>query len=206
MVELNVISLSRKFGKKIVLNDLTFSSTAQVIGIAGSNGSGKSTLLRTLSGLLKPTAGHVRWKIDQQEIEPIKLRSYMGFTAPYIELYEELTVQENLEFIIKARGESDLSCMNNTLQQLDSTDLLQQFYGSLSTGQRQRIKLAAALIHKPRILFLDEPGSNLDSKGIQTVNDIINHFKGPKNMVIIASNLKQELDLCDQIIELKNIE
>lgn len=206
MIELKVQSLTKKFGFKSVFSELNFTSTAAVLGIAGSNGSGKTTLLRILSGLLKPSSGEVQWFNNQKPVEFTGFQKFIGYAAPYVELYEELTVKENLEFICKLRGLSETGRIQDQLSNMDAGDLSEQYYGSLSTGQRQRIKLAAALVHQPKILFLDEPGSNLDRKGIGRVEETIREFRSNPTFVLIASNLKEELDLCDQIIHLTNEE
>ena len=206
MIELRVTSLTKKYGYKSVFSDLNFISTSTVMGIAGANGSGKSTLLRVLSGLLKPTSGKIEWTIDRNPVDMAGFKQNIGYTAPYVELYEELTVFENLEFILKVRGLSDNNTIPDQLKKMDAVDLSGQFYGSLSTGQRQRIKLAAAMIHQPSILFLDEPGSNLDKKGLGRVEQMIQEFKSSRTFVLIASNLSAELDLCDQIFHLTKTE
>lgn len=206
MIKLSVTSLTKNYGYKSVFSELSFTSTSSVLGIAGANGSGKSTLLRVLSGLLKPTSGEFEWSLDNKPIEMAGFQKHIGYTAPYVELYEELTVIENLEFILKIRGQSGHHFIDNQLKMMDAEGLAEQVYGSLSTGQRQRIKLAAAMIHQPRILFLDEPGSNLDKKGIERIEQLIREFKTARTFVLIASNLSTELDLCDQIIHLTKTE
>lgn len=204
MIELEVTSLTKHFGKEHVFSGLNFSSGAAVFGIAGKNGSGKSTLLRCLSGLIKANQGEITWKINDKKLTKSELRRCSGYAAPYIELYEELTVSENLNFILKLRSAKNNYQQNlkETLEEADANHLSDQFYGDLSTGQRQRVKLVSALIHKPNILFLDEPGSNLDSDGRDLINKIVAKYKESNHMVILASNIDQELQLCDQILEL----
>lgn len=202
MIELQVTSLIRNFGEKNVIRDLNFTSGSAVIGIAGMNGSGKSTLLRCLSGLLKASSGHINWKLNQVALTKSDLRKNSGYAAPYVELYEELTVRENLNFILQLRESAIKETVNESLIYADALHLSEQFYGDLSTGQRQRVKIVSALMHKPCILFLDEPGSNLDSDGRGLIEKIVDEFRTPNHMVILASNLDQELQLCDKIIEL----
>lgn len=204
MIDLKVTSLYKHFGKKNVLSDLNFSSKSSIIGIAGVNGSGKSTLLRCLSGLLKANRGEIVWRLNDKTLTKSELRNHSGYAAPYVELYEELTVNENLNFILKLRSVENKngSLTEETLIKVNALELSDQFYGDLSTGQRQRIKLVSALLHKPNILFLDEPGSNLDAGGRDLIEKIVNKYREPNHMVVLASNLEQELQLCDQIIEL----
>ena len=206
MINLSVISLEKKFGTKTVFTGLDYSFQSAVLGIAGTNGSGKSTLLKCLSGLLKPTNGRADWQIDGESVSRSAIKKHLGFVAPYVELYEELSVTENLEFIKNLRNLKMNSTIPKILETFKALELADQPYGSLSTGQRQRIKLAAALIHQPRILVLDEPGSNLDAKGKRAVQQLVDQYRNEQSMVLLASNMTEELDLCDEIIELNSTE
>ena len=204
MVELKITSLAKYYGQHEVFSGLNFQVTSSVIGVAGTNGSGKSTLLKCISGLLKPTGGDVVWRVDQHQINKNELRKKTGFVAPYVQLYEELSVRENLRFILDLRVSDFKNGIDELLGELDAGHFSDSAFGELSTGQQQRVKLAAALIHKPRILILDEPGSNLDEKGKQAVKTVVDRHREPSFMVILASNQKQELDLCDSVLDLSN--
>jgi len=204
MIELEVKSLYKQFGKETILSDLNFSSNSSIIGIAGINGSGKSTLLRCLAGLLKANRGNISWTLNDKTLTKQEIKKHSGYAAPYVELYEELTVIENLNFILKLRSVHNKNGVmaEKSLKEAGILHLSNQFYGDLSTGQRQRVKLVSALLHKPCILFLDEPGSNLDSEGRDLIKNIVTNYKNPNHMVLLASNLEQELQLCDHIIQL----
>lgn len=204
MIKVNVTSLYKQFGTKKVLSDLSFHSHASVLGVSGFNGSGKSTLLKCLSGLLKPTSGSIVWEIKGKKSNPHSLRDHLGYVAPYIQLYEELTILENLKFLMDVHKNVKTHSISESLSQFGAENLATTPYGSLSTGQQQRAKLAAAIFHQPNILILDEPGSNLDEKGKKSVTRLIESFSAAKKMVIIASNQPYELDICDQIIDLNN--
>lgn len=203
MIQLIAHSLEKKFGRKTVFSGLSINTDTNILGIAGMNGSGKSTLLRCLAGLLKPTSGTVSWMIQQRELERKDLKDHLGYAAPYVQLYEELTVRENLDFIKKVRSLKDNNSLNELLKPIGAENLTEMHFGDLSTGQQQRIKLAAAIIHEPKILLLDEPGSNLDEAGKDVVKNLVGRFSSQNRMVVIASNQKEELALCNEIIELK---
>ncbi|MCG2589297.1 ABC transporter ATP-binding protein [Rhodohalobacter sulfatireducens] len=204
MIKLKADNLEKRFGRKTVFTDLSFETGTLVLGIAGANGSGKSTLLKCLAALLKPTSGSVKWTLNDHDIKRTDLKNYLGFAAPYIQLYEELTVRENLEFIQNVRSLSQQKPLSDLLEPLGAKKLLDNHFGELSTGQQQRIKLAAAIIHNPDILLLDEPGSNLDEAGKNIITSLVAQFKNSNRMVVIASNQQYELDHCHEIIELKN--
>lgn len=202
MIQLIADNLEKKFGRKTVFSGLSINTDTSILGIAGMNGSGKSTLLRCLAGLLKPTSGTVSWMIQQRELERINLKNHLGYAAPYVQLYEELTVRENLDFIKKVRSLKGSNSLSELLKPIGADNLTEMHFGDLSTGQQQRIKLAAAIIHEPKILLLDEPGSNLDEAGKDVVKNLVGRFSSQNRMVVIASNQKEELALCNEIIEL----
>lgn len=203
MIHLTVSSLYKKYGSVTALSDVSFQATSDIVGISGHNGSGKSTLLKCLAGLLKPTHGDVTWQIDGTLYKKENLLRKLGFSAPYISLYEELTVTENLQFITEIRNNKDPQPIEEVLTRFECQPFRHSLFGSLSTGQQQRARLAAATLHDPPVLLLDEPGSNLDQKGRDMVKKIAGRYRNKENrMLIIASNQKEELDLCNQIIDL----
>lgn len=204
MIKLKADNLEKRFGQKTVFTGLSLETSTLVLGIAGENGSGKSTLLKCLAALLNPTSGSVKWTVNDHDIQRTDLKNYLGFAAPYVQLYEELTVRENLEFIQNVRSLSQKKPLYDLLEPLGAKKLLDNHFGELSTGQQQRIKLAAAIIHKPGILLLDEPGSNLDEAGKNIITSLVEQFKNSNRMVVIASNQQYELDHCHEVIELKN--
>lgn len=202
MVEINVDSLSKRFGNKEIISDLSFTFPASIIGVAGINGSGKSTLLKCLSGLIKPTSGTIEWRLNGHSVDPVLLRNFLGYVAPYIQLYEELTVSENLKFLIELHDNGHNISISDLLSRFDADKLVSSIYGSLSTGQQQRVKLAASIFHDPDFLILDEPGSNLDRSGKLAVKQLVSQFRSEQKMVLLASNQQDELALCDEIIDL----
>lgn len=202
MIRLHADNLQKKFGRKTVFSNLSIDTGTTILGIAGMNGAGKSTLLKCLAGLLKPTSGSVRWIVNESEVKKANLKNILGFAAPYIQLYEELTVRENLEFIQNVRVQKSVKAVEEVLRPFGAEKLTNFHFGELSTGQQQRIKLAAAVIHDPKFLLLDEPGSNLDEAGKIIIKNLVGQFSDKNRMIVIASNQKEELALCNEIIEL----
>jgi len=203
MISLSVKGLSKRYNRNPIFTDLTFEHTDGVLGIAGSNGSGKSTLLKCLAFLTRAQKGTITWHKQEQELYKEDIKGNIGYAAPYINLYDELTAFENLEFLLQTAGlPIKITHINSQIDQVQMKDHRQKLFKSLSTGQRQRIKIAAALIRKPDIILLDEPGSNLDEYGRELIMKIVNMQKAKNKLVIIASNDPKEIDLCDQVIEL----
>lgn len=204
MITLTVSQLYKSFGSKNVFEDFSFTNETKSLGIAGPNGSGKSTLLKCLGQLLRPSSGTITWDINGEQLGKNELTNILGYAAPYINLYGGLSCRENLEFLAKMRHRpSDSKKINHWINRVSLEEVANQPYGNLSTGQQQRLRLAAALFHEPTILMLDEPGSNLDAAGRSLVADIAESFLTPDKMLILASNNPEELQLCEHIFSVE---
>lgn len=206
MIHLRVSNLNKTFGKQSVIQDLSFTFENKVLGIAGANGSGKSTLLKLLTGLLKPTSGEINWKIGNKLYNANQVKKELGFAAPSIQLYDELTSAENLKFLesLHQNEKASSESIPALLQLFEAEHLADKYYGELSTGQQQRIKLASACINNPSVICLDEPGTNLDTAGIEMLTNFIDQSKRNSKMILLASNQEQELRLCEEVLNLSN--
>ena len=203
MYSLRVSDLCKHYTETLLFKDISFElHPGEVLAITGWNGSGKSTLLRIIAGLVRPTSGKVEMFSEGESIPKESRRKFVGMVAPAFSLYEELTALENLEFFSKVRGiaydrKSCLRMMERTGLSENANKLCRNY----SSGMKQRLKLAQALLHKPPLLLLDEPGCNLDSKGMKVVENIISEQRR-SGMTIIASNERREVDYGDRVINL----
>ncbi|UCG21814.1 MAG: heme ABC exporter ATP-binding protein CcmA [Deltaproteobacteria bacterium] len=203
MYSLKVSYLCKHYSQTLLFKDISFElHPGEVLAITGWNGSGKSTLLRIIAGLVRPTTGKVEMFFKGESIPKESRRRFVGMVAPAFSLYEELTALENLEFFCKVRGiaydrKSCLAMMERTGLSENAHKLCRNY----SSGMKQRLKLAQALLHSPPLLLLDEPGCNLDSKGMKIVENII-AAQRQLGMTVIASNEKREVDYGDRVINL----
>lgn len=205
MIRLNIRNLSKNYSGKEVFRDLNDEFIGGKIGIAGHNGSGKSTLLRCLSGLISPSSGTIEWNVNGSTLSPKNIAPFLGYAAPYVELYEELTARENLEFIKNLRSNQECAPVDELVRTFEIDRFADSLYGKLSSGQQQRVKLAAAVVHKPSILCLDEPGTNLDEKGHEIVKRMADECSAGGGILLLASNQAQELQLCDSAIDMNSL-
>ena len=201
-------NLSRSFGGR-AFGPVSFSvETGRVLGIAGENGSGKTTLLKTLAGLIRPSGGRAKIFLDGEEAgvghEPRDIPWRIGWVAPDLALYGELTAEENLTFFERVRGL--VSDPDRARARLEGVGLPLESHSkkslsSLSTGQRQRVKLAFATLHEPDLLLLDEPGANLDEAGRSVVQKVVAGQR-LRGITVIASNDPRDLALSDERVTL----
>lgn len=203
MMKLQAHKLAKKYNNTLVFRDVSLEADNGIVGIAGPNGSGKSTLLKCLTFLLKPTRGTVTWMDGNNPVSIQEFRSRIGYAAPYINLYAELSCLENLQFLLRVRNiERDERTLAEILDRVGLTKLEHQPFGQLSSGQQQRLRLAAALLPDPEVLVLDEPGTNLDQIGQSVVQSITEEWRESGRLLLLASNDATELDWCDRTFSL----
>ncbi len=203
MYALTLSNVCKYYSTALLFKGISFElNPGEVLAITGWNGSGKSTLLRIIAGLVRPSAGNVEMFCNNEPIHKESRRRFLGMVAPALSLYDELTALENMEFFSRVRGIAyDRNDCIEILERVGLADQLQKMSRNFSSGMKQRLKLVQALLHKPPLLLLDEPGSNLDSKGIKIVEDIILQQR-KLGMTVIASNEQREVDYADRIINL----
>jgi heme exporter protein A len=195
--------VSKAFDERMVLRGISATVTAPgAWTILGPNGSGKSTLLRIIAGLLTPTDGEVVYLHNGERLSGHQRRQAVGMVAPDIALYRPLTALENLRFFARTRGlqmrDSDLL---QWLEQVQLRSRAHDLIATFSTGMVQRLKLLTALLHRPPVLLLDEPGSNLDAAGIEFIRETVKE-QAEHGIVIIATNDTRELDYGEPLIQL----
>jgi len=200
MYELKTKDISKRFGPRKVFSKINFElSTGQSLAVVGPNGSGKSTLLKVLLSLLLPTKGTVTFLKDGQPMKEADIRHAVSFVSPYLNLYDHLTAEENLKFFATVAGDYVTGKeINGLLNRVGLEGRGDDFVMGYSSGMKQRLKYAVALLNHPAFLFFDEPTSNLDEAGKKIVSDIIEDYR-KKSIIIIATNEKEEYGFAEQL-------
>lgn len=200
--KLKVENLTFSYGREKIFQGISFQMEEKdILIIKGPNGSGKSTLLKVLSGILSPDNGRREYYYKDKNLEPFEFYHYFGFCSVEQNLYEELTVFENLNFLLKVRGFSDNEKINDYLNKAGISQTKNKPFKNLSSGMKQRVKLISSILHNPVFLFLDEPGTNLDEKGFEFLSNIIKE-QSERGICIVASNNEREFEYGNKEIEL----
>ena len=174
-----------------------------MVAVTGDKGSGKSTLLRILAGVLKPTKGVVSLEVNGEQIAAEDFVYHAGLVAPYLDVYEGFSARENLAFIAKVRGMGDASArIAAVLDEVGLGKRGKDLVRTYSSGMKQRVKFAAALLTDPPLLLLDEPSSNLDEAGLAMVDAIINKQRESGRLLIVATNDAREASQADQRVHI----
>jgi len=203
-ITLHSENLSKNFDRKIIFKDISFTLySGDSLAITGKNGSGKSTLIKILSAVLNQTSGSINLNINNKNIERSLYYNFVGVVSPYLNLYGEFTGYENLHFVssIRGRGKSDKNKIDEVLKKVGLFDRRNDTLRIYSSGMKQRLKLAFAILHNPLILLLDEPTDNLDSEGIKIVDEIVSEQRKEK-IIIVATNNEYEKSYCSKEIRI----
>ena len=204
---IEVINLSKKYKSKNAVSNINFKiGENEIVGLLGPNGCGKTTTIGMILGLLKPSSGQVLINGKNIETNKISLLHKMNFISPYIELPKKLKVKQNLIVYGKLYNVDDLENRIDYLSdQLRLTDLLDKITGELSSGQKNRVSLAKALINDPTVLLLDEPTASLDPETGDFVRTFLENFKKEKKIsVLLAShNMDEVKRLCNSVLMMK---
>ena len=207
---IEVSNLVKQFKNSLAVNNLSFKiNKGTIIGLLGPNGCGKTTTMGMMLGLIKPTSGAVF--INGQNIENEKSRTNilekMNFISPYIELPKKLTVEENLKVYGRMYGVNNLNDkISDLMNQLNLFDFKKRKTGELSSGQKNRVSLAKALINDPEILLLDEPTASLDPDVGDYIRTYIENSASKKGTtILLASHNMNEVErLCNEVMMMKN--
>lgn len=205
---LRLEGLSKSFGGVKAVEDVSFDVfPGEVVGLLGPNGAGKTTTLRMLAGLLAPSKGRVLIAGTDMSVAPIEAKAKLGFMTASTGLYERLTAREVLETFGRLYGlnlQSLAHRMDEVCKEFSLENLLDKRCSSLSSGQKQRLSVARAVIHDPLAYVLDEPTSTLDPLAASSILKTIQNARARKKAVLFSTHRMEEAEyLCDRLIFLR---
>ena len=203
-----VKNIKKNYGKNEAVKGISFNiKQDEILGLLGPNGSGKTTTIGMLLGLLKPTSGEILINGQKLEGNRIEILEQINFISPYIELPKKLTVKQNLTVYGKLYKINNINERIEFLsEKLRLEDLLNSITGELSSGQKNRVSLAKALINEPKVLLLDEPTASLDPEVGDFVRSFLEDYKKEKKIsILLAShNMNEVTRLCKSILMMKD--
>src|SRR5258706_1896916 len=201
-MSIEVKNLLKVYGEQRAVNDISFKAAkAEIVGFLGPNGAGKSTTMKIVTGYLQQTSGNaIVCGINVAE-DPLAVKKKIGYLPEANPLYVDMYVREYLGFMAEVHAvKSQRSAVNRTIDMVGLTTESKKKIGQLSKGYKQRVGLAAALIHDPEVLILDEPTSGLDPNQIIEIREVIKQ-QGTNKTVLFSSHILQEVEaMCDRVI------
>ena len=205
---ITINNLAKSFKNILAVKNISFKIyKGTIIGLLGPNGCGKSTTIGMMLGLIKPSAGTVIINGQNIEYNRTKLLEKMNFISPYIELPKKLSVEENLKVYGRLYGVENLNDkISDLMEKLNLIEFRKRKTGELSSGQKNRVSLAKALINDPEILLLDEPTASLDPDVGDYVRSFIENYASTKgSTILLASHNMNEVErLCSEVMMMKN--
>jgi ABC-2 type transport system ATP-binding protein len=196
-------ALTKRFGDFTAVDSITFDvEKGEIFGFLGANGAGKTTAMRMLCGLSNPTSGEAAIAGFDIYKETEKIKKNIGYMSQKFSLYDDLTVQENITFFAGIYGLSDTDIKENSaslLKQLGMEDQANKRVGSLPLGWKQKLAFSTAIIHKPEIVFLDEPTGGVDPVTRRQFWDLIYEASGNGITIFVTTHYMDEAEYCNRV-------
>jgi ABC-2 type transport system ATP-binding protein len=201
-MSIEVSQLTKIYGQQVAVNKLSFKvAPGEIVGFLGPNGAGKSTTMKMITGFLRPDEGYARICDTDVNENPVAVKKQIGYLPENNPLYTDLYVREYLGFIAELHQlKNKKEAVEQVIEKVVLTPEANKKIAQLSKGYKQRVGLAAALIHHPKVLILDEPTSGLDPNQILEIREVIKQ-EGKNKTVLFSSHIMQEVEaICDRVI------
>lgn len=203
-MHITLTNTGKRFNREWIFRNCSYQfHSGKSYAITGPNGSGKSTLLQVIAGATLHNEGSIEFNNGQRTTSNEQHYTNIAIAAPYLELIEEMTAKEMLEFHSKFKPLIQSLSIAAMLKTVGLENAINKQIRYFSSGMKQRLKLAQAFFSNTPVLLLDEPTTNLDADGIALYHTLISNYTKDK-LVIVSSNVKQEYDFCEEVIEIGN--
>lgn len=197
--------IGKRYNREWIFKDVSLELTSETsYVIEGGNGSGKSTLLQLIAGHFTPSKGQIQYYIDGNEITSENIFQHVSIATPYLELYEEFTLNEILDFHFKFKQIHSAINLKDFPELIDLKKSVNKPIKYYSSGMKQRVKLGLAILSNTPLLLLDEPTSNLDLKAIEWYQNLINEYKQDRLVIVCSNKIEAESFFCKDKILIEN--
>ena len=205
-MSIEIQKLSKKYQEQLAINEISFKvNSGEIVGFLGPNGAGKSTTMKIISCFIKPTSGDVL--VDGVSIhkDELSVKSKIGYLPEHNPLYEDMYVRESISFIAQMHKIKNIKvAVQGVIEKVGLVKEAHKKIGQLSKGYKQRVGIAQAIVHDPKVLILDEPTSGLDPNQLEDIRALIKEL-GKNKTVILSTHIMQEVEsICDRIVVIKN--
>ncbi len=201
-MQINLQQIGKKFNREWVFRNINFEIPAGTrIAVLGSNGSGKSTLLQVISGILSPSEGETSYLVNNKKILVDEVFEHFSIASPYLELVEEMTLIEMIDFHFSFKKRLHNLSNQEIISFLGLEKSTHKEIRHFSSGMKQRLKLALAILSDVACILLDEPCSNLDKQGIAWYQELLKNYTQHRTL-IVCSNQEYEYEFCDKSISI----
>ena len=205
-MSIEVQNLSKKYQEQLAINEISFKvNSGEIVGFLGPNGAGKSTTMKIISCFIKPTSGDVLVDGGSIHKDELSVKSKIGYLPEHNPLYEDMYVRESISFIAQMHKIKNIKvAVQGVIEKVGLVKEAHKKIGQLSKGYKQRVGIAQAIVHNPKVLILDEPTSGLDPNQLEDIRTLIKEL-GKNKTVILSTHIMQEVEsICDRIIVIKN--
>lgn len=212
MITISLDKIGKRFNREWIFRNLSYTiNPGDKVVILGGNGSGKSTLLQVISGFVTPNEGHLLYSQSQsktysndqhvsEKVDPEKIKDHLAFASPYIQLVEEFTAWELIEHIGGFKKFSNNFSVADVLNLAELAHAKHKLIKQYSSGMKQRLKLALAILSDTPVLLLDEPLSNLDKKAIEWYKQMMEKYSQEKTVIVCSNAISEEYFFCTKEI------
>ncbi|NEM98612.1 ABC transporter ATP-binding protein [Pontibacter burrus] len=203
-MQINLSNLGKRYNYEWIFRNLNYTfESGTAYAILGHNGSGKSTLLTVISGHNLHSEGEINYKVSGKDIPVEKIYSSLSLTAPYLELVEEFSLQEMIDFHIRFKPLRHNLSTQDLIDRMGLQKSKNKFVKDFSSGMKQRLKLGLAIYSESELLLLDEPTTNLDQEGVAWYQEHVTQNK-QNRLIIVGSNIQHEYSFCEQQLRISD--
>lgn len=205
-MSIEVQKLSKKYQEQLAIDEISFKvNSGEIVGFLGPNGAGKSTTMKIISCFIKPTSGDVLVDGGSIHKDELSVKSKIGYLPEHNPLYEDMYVRESISFIAQMHKIKNIKvAVQGVIEKVGLVKEAHKKIGQLSKGYKQRVGIAQAIVHDPKVLILDEPTSGLDPNQLEDIRALIKEL-GKNKTVILSTHIMQEVEsICDRIVVIKN--